>query len=39
MIEAMSAGTPVIAWPNGSVPEVIPSLIIIEVMKSAWGEH
>src|SRR3984893_7754878 len=23
MIEAMSAGTPVIAWPNGSVPEVI----------------
>jgi len=23
MIEAMSAGTPVIAWPNGSVPEVL----------------
>ena len=23
MIEAMSAGTPVIAWPTGSVPEVI----------------
>jgi glycosyltransferase involved in cell wall biosynthesis len=23
MIEAMSAGTPVIAWPNGSVPEII----------------
>ena len=23
MIEAMSCGTPVIAWPNGSVPEVI----------------
>ena len=23
MIEAMSAGTPVIAWENGSVPEVI----------------
>jgi len=23
MIEAMSVGTPVIAWPNGSVPEVI----------------
>jgi glycosyltransferase involved in cell wall biosynthesis len=23
MIEAMSAGTPVIAWRNGSVPEVI----------------
>ena len=23
MIEAMAAGTPVIAWPNGSVPEVI----------------
>jgi hypothetical protein len=23
MIEAMSAGTPVIAWPNGSVPEVV----------------
>jgi glycosyltransferase involved in cell wall biosynthesis len=23
LIEAMSAGTPVIAWPNGSVPEVV----------------
>jgi glycosyltransferase involved in cell wall biosynthesis len=23
MLEAMSAGTPVIAWPNGSVPEII----------------
>lgn len=23
MIEAMKAGTPVIAWPNGSVPEII----------------
>jgi glycosyltransferase involved in cell wall biosynthesis len=23
MIEAMAAGTPVIAWPNGSVPEVV----------------
>ena len=23
MIEAMSAGTPVIAWPNGSVSEVV----------------
>jgi glycosyltransferase involved in cell wall biosynthesis len=23
MIEAMAAGTPVIAWPNGSVPEII----------------
>ena len=23
MIEAMSCGTPVIAWPNGSVPEVV----------------
>ena len=23
MIEAMSAGTPVIAWRNGSVPEVV----------------
>ena len=23
MIEALSAGTPVIAWQNGSVPEVI----------------
>ena len=23
MIEAMACGTPVIAWPNGSVPEVI----------------
>ena len=23
MIEAMSCGTPVIAWPNGSVPEIV----------------
>jgi glycosyltransferase involved in cell wall biosynthesis len=23
MIEAMACGTPVIAWPNGSVPEVV----------------
>ena len=23
MIEAMAAGTPVIAWPNGSAPEVV----------------
>ena len=23
MIEAMSAGTPVVAWPHGSVPEVL----------------
>jgi glycosyltransferase involved in cell wall biosynthesis len=23
MIEAMAAGTPIIAWPNGSVPEVV----------------
>jgi glycosyltransferase involved in cell wall biosynthesis len=23
MIESMSCGTPVIAWPNGSVPEIV----------------
>ena len=23
MIEAMACGTPIIAWPNGSVPEVL----------------
>jgi glycosyltransferase involved in cell wall biosynthesis len=23
MIEAMSCGTPVIAWPNGAVPEIV----------------
>jgi glycosyltransferase involved in cell wall biosynthesis len=38
MIEAMSAGTPVIAWRNGSVPEVIApgrSGIIVESMDEA----
>jgi glycosyltransferase involved in cell wall biosynthesis len=38
MIEAMSAGTPVIAWRNGSVPEVIApgrSGILVESMEEA----
>jgi glycosyltransferase involved in cell wall biosynthesis len=38
MIEAMSAGTPVIAWRNGSVPEVIAngvSGIIVESIEGA----
>jgi glycosyltransferase involved in cell wall biosynthesis len=38
MIEAMSAGTPVIAWRNGSVPEVISdgvSGVIVDSMDSA----
>ena len=38
MIEAMSAGTPVIAWRNGSVPEVIEhgrSGLIVNDMASA----
>ncbi|MCV9937406.1 glycosyltransferase family 4 protein [Boseaceae bacterium BT-24-1] len=38
MIEAMSAGTPVIAWRNGSVPEVIKdgvSGIIVDTMAEA----
>ncbi|WP_084572721.1 glycosyltransferase family 4 protein [Methylocapsa aurea] len=38
MIEAMSAGTPVIAWRNGSVPEVIAdhvSGVIVESMEAA----
>ncbi|MCL2452993.1 MAG: glycosyltransferase family 4 protein [Alphaproteobacteria bacterium] len=38
MIEAMSAGTPVIAWRNGSVPEVIANDkagIIVESMDEA----
>jgi len=38
MIEAMAAGTPVIAWRNGSVPEVIRdgrSGIIVETMDEA----
>ena len=28
MIEAMSAGTPVIAWPNGSVPDGVSGQIV-----------
>lgn len=38
MIEAMSAGTPVIAWRNGSVPEVVKdgvSGIIVDTMAEA----
>jgi glycosyltransferase involved in cell wall biosynthesis len=38
MIEAMSAGTPVIAWPNGSVPEVIADGVsgrIVETIEAA----
>ena len=38
MIEALSAGTPVIAWRNGSVPEVISdgvSGVIVDLMKEA----
>jgi glycosyltransferase involved in cell wall biosynthesis len=38
MIEAMSAGTPVIAWRNGSVPEIIEegrSGLIVESMNMA----
>jgi glycosyltransferase involved in cell wall biosynthesis len=38
MIEAMSAGTPVIAWPNGSVPEVLTDGVsgrIVDSIKSA----
>lgn len=38
MIEAMSAGTPVIAWRNGSVPEVISSGVsghIVETIEDA----
>ena len=38
MIEAMSAGTPVIAWPNGSVPEVITEGVsgrIVDSIESA----
>lgn len=38
MIEAMSAGTPVIAWRNGSVPEIIAdgvSGVIVDSVKEA----
>lgn len=38
MVEAMSAGTPVIAWRNGSVPEVVAhgrSGLIVESMNEA----
>jgi glycosyltransferase involved in cell wall biosynthesis len=40
MIEAMSAGTPVIAWPNGSVPEVITDGVsgrIVDSIEAAAG--
>ena len=43
MIEAMSCGTPVIAWPNGSVPEVvddgITGLIVNSVEEAADAVH
>jgi glycosyltransferase involved in cell wall biosynthesis len=38
IIEAMSAGTPVIAWPNGSVPEVLTDGVsgrIVDSIESA----
>ena len=38
MIEAMSAGTPVIAWRNGSVPEVLSdhvSGVIVDSLDAA----
>jgi glycosyltransferase involved in cell wall biosynthesis len=38
MIESMAAGTPVIAWRNGSVPEVIEDGVsgtIVETMEDA----
>ena len=34
MIEAMSAGTPVVAWRNGSVPEVIADGVSGEIVDS-----
>ena len=34
MIEAMSAGTPVIAWPNGSVPEVVTEGVSGRIVES-----
>jgi glycosyltransferase involved in cell wall biosynthesis len=38
MIEAMACGTPVIAWPNGSVPEIIEDGVngfVVESIESA----
>jgi glycosyltransferase involved in cell wall biosynthesis len=40
MIDAMSAGTPVIAWPNGSVSEVIADGVggrIVDSIEAAAG--
>lgn len=46
MIEAMSAGTPVIAWPHGSVPEVLTDGVsgrivtsIDGAVQAAWEAH
>ena len=43
MIEAMSAGTPVIGWPNGSVPEVVTDgvsgLIVNSIEAAAKAVH
>jgi glycosyltransferase involved in cell wall biosynthesis len=38
MIEAMSTGTPVIAWPNGSVPEVLEdglTAVLVDTLDAA----
>lgn len=34
MIEAMSCGTPVIAWPNGSVPEIVEHRVTGLIVRS-----
>ena len=43
MIEAMSCGTPVIAWPNGSVPEIIEhgvtGFIVDSIEKAVAAVH
>ena len=37
MIEAMACGTPVIAWNNGSVPEVVERGVTGFIVKSEQG--
>ncbi|HZO04053.1 MAG TPA: glycosyltransferase family 4 protein [Burkholderiales bacterium] len=43
MIEAMSCGTPVIAWPNGSVPEIVEhgvnGFVVDSVEKAVAAVH
>jgi glycosyltransferase involved in cell wall biosynthesis len=43
MIEAMSCGTPVIAWPNGSVPEIVEhgvtGLIVNSIEEAVAAVH